>query len=181
MLKSIGSGRPRMVSLTKNKLLAAIGAVCLLALAACADRESEPVATASDVIIADSATTVAAVVEDPDAMGKRLFATCSFCHTTNPGGSSTVGPNLADILDAEAGGKNDFVYSKALNSAGIIWTEAALDSYIESPATFIPGGTMGFVGIADANERKVVLAYLIKVTNAETAPAVQGEDVAIWE
>ena len=169
------------MTLAKEKLGTAVCAVFMLTLAACADRESESVAAASVAKASDSATTIATVVEDQDAMGKRLFATCSFCHTTNPGGFSTVGPNLADILDAEAGGKSDFVYSKALNSAGIVWTEVALDSYIESPASFIPGGTMGFVGIGDAIERRAVLAYLIKVTNAETAPAVQGEDVAIWE
>jgi cytochrome c2 len=169
------------MKLAKQNLRAGICAAFLLALSACAERESEPVATAHDAKDSEAVATAVAVVEDSAAMGKRLFASCSFCHTTNPGGSSTVGPNLADILGAAAGGKSDFVYSDALNSSEIVWTEEALDSYIESPASFIPGGTMGFVGIADAGERKAVLAHLIKVTNAETAPAVQGEDVAIWE
>jgi cytochrome c len=171
----------KRMKFAKQKLRAAICAAFLLALSACADRESEPVATANDAKVSDTAATATAVVENAAAMGKRLFASCSFCHTTNPGGSSTVGPNLADILGAAAGGKSDFVYSKALTASGIIWTEETLDSYIESPARFIPGGSMGFVGIADASEREVILAHLIKVTNAETAPAVQGEDVAIWE
>jgi cytochrome c len=169
------------MTLVKQKLCVVICATFMLAFAACADRESEPVAIASDAQVSDAAATAVAVVEDAAARGKRLFASCSFCHTTNPGGSSTVGPNLAGILGAAAGGKSDFVYSKALTASGIVWTEEALDSYIESPASFIPGGSMGFVGIADASERAAILAHLIKVTNAETAPAVQGEDVAIWE
>jgi cytochrome c len=125
--------------------------------------------------------TVAAVEDSELVAGKGLFAACAFCHTTNAGGPSTVGPNLAGILDSNAGSKSDFVYSEALNASGIVWTEEALDSYIESPATFLAGGSMGFVDIADEGERKAVLAYLIEVTNAETAPSVQGEDIAIWE
>ena len=167
--------------LAKRKTRAAICAASMLALAACADHESEPADNADDARGSDSAEATVAVVEDAAAMGKRLFANCSFCHTTNPGGSSTVGPNLANILGAAAGGKSDFVYSEALTASGVVWTEDALNSYIESPASFIPGGSMGFVGIADESERKAILAHLIKVTNAETAPEVQGEDVAIWE
>lgn len=146
-------------------------AAIMILVAACAERAAE---------------NTVAVVQDPDlVLGKQLFASCALCHTTSAGAESAIGPNLAGILGSAAGSKTDFVYSESLKSSGIIWTEESLERYVESPATYLPGGSMGFVGIADEGDRRAVLAYLIDKTNNDSAdssiPSDQGEDVAIWE
>ncbi len=155
-----------------------VAGIVMLLVAACGERASENTPEIEKKAVA--------AVENPQMiLGKRVFASCASCHNINAGGASTIGPNLAGVLGSTAGSKTDFQYSEALSAARVIWTEESLDSYIESPATFLPGGSMGFVGVADENDRKAVLAYLIAKTNSEgtdlSVPSDQGEDVAIWE
>ena len=152
--------------------------IVMLSVAACIERASENTP--------ETEIKAVAAVENPQMiLGKRVFASCASCHTINAGGASTIGPNLAGVLGSTAGSKTDFQYSEALSAARVIWTAESLDKYIESPATFLPGGSMGFVGVADENDRKAVLAYLIAKTSNEgtdlSVPSDQGEDVAIWE
>jgi cytochrome c len=167
-----------------NKIRVSTAGVLLILVAACSERASENTVVATTPPEIENA--VVAVVEDPEMkLGKRVFASCASCHTINAGGASTIGPNLSGVMGTAAGSKSDFVYSEALSSSKIVWTEAALHDYIESPATYLPGGTMAFVGVAAEADRKAVLTYLIAKTSNENAdPSLvsdQGDDVAAWE
>jgi cytochrome c len=53
-----------------------------------------------------------------------------------------------------------YSYSSAMRSAGLTWDAATLDSYLTSPRAKVPGTKMTFVGLAQANDRADIIAYL---------------------
>ena len=99
---------------------------------------------------------------DPD-FGQALVARCSGCHRFEPDAVPLIGPNLYEIVGAAIGDAADFAYSQALQTLradGVVWTYSLLESFLESPATAVPGTRMGFGGVADADERAAIIAYL---------------------
>ncbi|MEA1941559.1 MAG: c-type cytochrome [Pseudomonadota bacterium] len=92
--------------------------------------------------------------------GARQFRRCQSCHTLNEGGRHTVGPNLHDIVGAEAAAAEGFNYSRQLTEAGLVWDVETLDSWIENPRAMVPGNRMSFVGLRDAEDRRDVIGYL---------------------
>ena len=100
---------------------------------------------------------------DPD-LGKRQFAPCTACHTTEAGGPDKVGPNLHGIIGRKAGTKPGFAYSDALKGSGITWDEAKLDQWIKKPAALVPGTKMAFIGISNDTVRANIIAYLKQAT-----------------
>ena len=98
--------------------------------------------------------------------GKLLFARCKACHTLEQGGKHLVGPNLYDTVGKAAAQKKGFVYSKAMASSGIIWTDENLSEYLASPATYLPKNRMIFVGLRNQSDRDKVILYL----KSETMP-----------
>ena len=51
-------------------------------------------------------------------------------------------------------------YSAALKGKGGNWTFEEINSFITNPKGYVPGTTMAFAGIAQAQERADVLSYL---------------------
>jgi cytochrome c len=112
---------------------------------------------------------------DPEA-GARVFRTCAACHTLEPGAHRT-GPSLAGVFGREAGTAEGFHrYSDALRSADLVWREDTLNRFLADPQAFLPGNRMTFPGIADAQGRDDVIAYLQTATAAggQTEAAEQG-------
>ena len=107
-----------------------------------------------------------AAVADAE-MGKRQFIFCQACHTTEEGGGNKVGPNLAGIFGRSAAQAEGFVYSSALTDSGLVWDAATLDKWIENPMALVPGTTMVFAGIMDAQQRANLIAYLQEATGSE--------------
>lgn len=108
----------------------------------------------------EGAAAPAAVVGDA-AAGEKSFAKCKACHTANPGGANGIGPNLAGVAgEAVATGRGGFAFSDALKTKGGTWDDAALDAWLTNPKAFAPGTKMTFAGIADAQERANIIAYL---------------------
>jgi cytochrome c len=101
----------------------------------------------------------AAPAGDP-AKGARQFLQCKACHTVADKSAHTVGPNLFGTYGAKAAGKAGFAYSPALTKAGITWTPEQLDAFLARPNTRVPGSKMVFGGMANAQARKDVIAYL---------------------
>ncbi len=95
---------------------------------------------------------------DPVA-GKAAFAACSICHSTVAGGAG-IGPSLAGVVGRKQGSIAGFAYSPAMKAKGGVWTEAALDAYIESPQKAVPGNRMPYGGMADPAKRAALIAYL---------------------
>src|SRR6266545_8066279 len=110
------------------------------------------------------------------ARGERMYRACVACHSLEPNRNMT-GPSLAEVWNRKAGGLPSFPrYSAALKSAGLIWNDATLDEWLKDPQHFIPGNTMTFPGIRNAQQRADLLAFLKDATQPGRAPkAAQGQ------
>lgn len=102
--------------------------------------------------------------------GARVFQMCVSCHTLDPAevDKRLPGPALLGIFGRVAGTWWNFSdYSDLMVAAGkrgLVWNETAIDAYIADPAAVVPGTTMNFFGVSDANDRADLIAYL-KQTN----------------
>jgi cytochrome c len=98
------------------------------------------------------------------ARGQQAFAACAACHTPDKNG---VGPKLAGVVGRASGSVEGFRYSRAMRNAKIVWDDKTLDAYLSEPQKVVPGNVMPFSGIADAQTRADVIAYLgsLKQTN----------------
>ena len=105
-----------------------------------------------------------------------MFRTCAACHTLEPGVHRT-GPSLAGVFGRKAGTAEGFHrYSDALRSADLVWREDTLTGFLADPQAFLPGNRMTFSGIADAQARADVIAYLqtASAAGAGAEPAERG-------
>jgi cytochrome c len=94
--------------------------------------------------------------------GKDLFARrCSGCHALD---LNKEGPRLRGVYGRKAAGVPGFAYSDALKKADIRWNEATLDRWLSDPDAMAPDTDMAF-RLADAEERKAVIAYLKTLRN----------------
>lgn len=103
--------------------------------------------------------------------GRRVFARCRSCHTLTPNGPNMTGPNLHGVFGREVGTKAKYRYSNALKDADFVWDAQQLDHWLLRPRDFLPGNKMSFVGIADNQDRRDVIAYLKVETGYAPEPA----------
>ncbi|MEN3745834.1 cytochrome c family protein [Sphingomonas sp. HF-S3] len=94
------------------------------------------------------------------ATGAKLFLQCRACHTVNPGGANTVGPNLAGIMGAKAATRPGYAYSPALKNAKLTWDKPTMDAWLTRPAKVAPGNKMAFAGMSNPQARADMIAYL---------------------
>jgi cytochrome c len=107
---------------------------------------------------------------DP-ARGAAAFQPCAACHSLKAGEHLT-GPSLSRIWDQKAGTQKGFQrYSDPLRHSGVTWNEKTLDQWLTNPQRFIPGNTMTFPGIPNANTRADVIAYLQAVSEDKAPKA----------
>ena len=92
--------------------------------------------------------------------GRIVWIKCRSCHETSAEGPNKVGPSLYGIMQAKAGVKEGFVYSKALKNSEIVWTDESLDAFLEKPSSYVKGTKMAFVGIKNESDRQAVIAYI---------------------
>lgn len=109
---------------------------------------------------APAASAKAEVVAVVAAVQPKSFLRCAACHTVDKGGENKLGPNLWGVTGKPAGVHSGFSYSPALTEAGITWTDANLDAWLENPRKLVPGNRMSFPGIKDPATRKELVDYL---------------------
>lgn len=94
--------------------------------------------------------------------GRKVFAKCKTCHSFREG-KKLFGPSLAGVFDRKAGTAPGYTYSDAMqakSAAGLVWTDETMAEFLLKPGAFIPKTKMNFPGIADAQERADVIAYV---------------------
>jgi cytochrome c len=97
---------------------------------------------------------------DP-AAGEKLYGRCQGCHSIDV---NRVGPRHQGLFGRAAGGLDDYNYSEAMATAGVIWDETTLDQFLAAPREFIKGTKMPFSGMKDPQERADLIAYLKQAT-----------------
>jgi cytochrome c len=111
-----------------------------------------------------------AFAEDDAAKGKAAYVKCAICHQIGPGAKTLVGPELNGIVGRRAAAIADYaMYSvamKKLGAEGFVWSPENIDKWIADPKAMIPDSPMSltFQGIADAQERADIIAYLKTAT-----------------
>lgn len=123
----------------KSSLCAAIGMLAALGSAATAQDSAEAV-----------------------KQGAQAYRVCAACHSLQPG-VHLSGPSLADRWGKEAGTISGYGrYTEALKKSGIIWEENSLNAWLADPQAMIPGTTMTFRGVEQAETRTNLIAFLRK-------------------
>jgi cytochrome c len=84
---------------------------------------------------------------------------CSICHSVTAG-QNMIGPSLFGVVGRKSGTEPGFHYSAANKADGLVWDAPTLERYLASPATVVPHTTMTYAGLADAQKRADLIAYL---------------------
>ena len=93
--------------------------------------------------------------------GEEIYSRCGACHSLE---SDRTGPRHCGLFGRRAGSVPGFNYSRAMRQSGIVWNTDTLDRFLASPTRVVPGTTMGYAGIDDAQERADLIAYLAVAT-----------------
>lgn len=112
------------------------------------------------LLVSSTLLTSPALAGDAEAGGKLFKRLCSGCHNIGPSVRSSFGPQLNGIIDRPAGSAQDYQYSTAMKSSGIVWTRDKLIQYLEDPKAVVPGTRMIFWGLSDEEKIDNLLAYL---------------------
>jgi cytochrome c len=98
------------------------------------------------------------------ARGELLGLACAACHRFRAEEGTLVGPHLQGVFGRKAASIEGFNYSPALRASGLVWTPRSLEAWLANPAGFVEGTTMPFTGYRSAEDRRDLIAYLLRAT-----------------
>ena len=96
--------------------------------------------------------------------GELLGFACAACHRFRAEEGTLIGPHLQGVFGRPAASIEGFDYSPALRASGLVWTPRSLEAWLANPADFVDGTTMAFTGYRSAEDRRDLIAYLLRVT-----------------
>jgi len=158
-----------------------VAALCVL-LAACDSGEpttartpTEPKPSAGTVVRAAEfdpgpIKTAAEYLLEPEvaaadaARGEILGLACAACHRFRADEGTLIGPNLHGVFGRPAASVEGFAYSPALKASGLVWTPRSLEAWLANPQGFVVGTTMAFTGYRSVEDRRDLIAYLLRAT-----------------
>jgi len=93
--------------------------------------------------------------------GQKVFRVCTACHAVEAGAPHGIGPTLWAVIGREVASAEGFDrYTPAMKSFGGAWSPERLDQYLRQPMAAVEGTTMVFPGLASADDRADVIAWL---------------------
>lgn len=96
----------------------------------------------------------------PSAAGELQFNKCMACHSLQKG-TNLMGPSLSGLAGRKAGSMPGFTYSPAMSASKVTWNRDTLSSFLEKPMQYIPGNTMPFAGLRNADQRAALIDFLL--------------------
>jgi cytochrome c len=96
--------------------------------------------------------------------GELLGLACAACHRFRAEEGTLIGPHLQGVFGRAAASVPGFAYSPALRQTGLVWTPRSLEAWLANPAGFVDGTTMAFTGYRSAEDRRDLIAYLLRAT-----------------
>jgi cytochrome c len=144
----------------RNRIHLAVAAAALL-IVACDG--SKPEGPAAPAVPAPTLAELPAPYSSADLEnGRSLFSKCRACHSLIAADGNRIGPNLHGLFDRDTASAPKFKYSPALaDFAEAHWTPELIDHWLANPKTFLPGNGMFFDGIANEQDRRDIIAYLL--------------------
>ena len=113
---------------------------------------------AAAIGMAASACAVAVAASPGDARrGAEIYTRCQACHALD---YNRTGPKHCGVIGRKAASVAGFDYSPAMKRAKLSWHEKTLDRFLANPPKMVPGTTMTYAGVPDAQERADLIAYL---------------------
>ena len=122
------------------------------------DFDAGPVKTAAEYLLQPEFANADA------GRGELLGFACAACHKFRADEGTLIGPNLHGVFGRSAATVAGFDYSQALEQSGLVWTPTSLAAWLADPAGFVEGTTMVFAGYRSADERRDLIAYLLRAT-----------------
>lgn len=107
----------------------------------------------------------ATAAEGDPVRGKAIYDRCIACHALE---RDRVGPRHCGLFGRRAGAVPNFHYSEAMRRSGIVWSDETLDRFLADPLKTVPGTTMGYAGIKNADERRDLIAWLRQADSLKT-------------
>jgi cytochrome c len=101
--------------------------------------------------------------------GRSQFLHCNSCHEVDaaapPPVGDSLGPHLENIVGRPSASVDDFAYTEALLALDLVWDEETLDLWLQQPQALVPAMCEPFMGIANPEHRKALIAYLKNPVN----------------
>ena len=95
------------------------------------------------------------------AKGESISKKCIVCHSFAKGAPNKIGPNLWGIVGSKPAEVPGYTFSDAMKAhEDKPWTYEALDAFLTSPRTDIPGTKMTFPGLPKPQDRADIIAWL---------------------
>lgn len=97
---------------------------------------------------------------DGVSSGEALYGRCLACHAVE---RNRTGPRHCGLNGRLAGSVSGYRYSEAMRKSGVVWNEETLNAFLAAPTDYIVGTTMGYDGIKDSGERRILVDWLLNL------------------
>ncbi|WP_394805282.1 c-type cytochrome [Kordiimonas aquimaris] len=101
---------------------------------------------------------------DSYSAGEKLYGRCKGCHAFE---YNRVGPKHCGLKGRRAGSLDGYRFSEAMKQSGIVWNVETLDRFLKSPTKVIPRTSMGYGGVKDDAERRLLVAYMLQESTSQ--------------